>query len=272
MKRFTTIFLSAILAISLVGCGAGGKEAASTGTDTGAGSTTEAVNGGEGKSYVVATDTSFEPFVVPDASNADVVTGIDMEIMNAIAADQGFTVSYNPIGFKSALGAVSADQADAIMAGCSITDERKNTFDFADAYYESSVTMGVAVDSDIKTLEELKGKNVAIKTGTSGADFAKEVMDKYGFTVTEFATSPVMYQDVIIGNSVACFEDYPVISYNIQQGAQMKVIEEIREKVTEYGVGVKKGKNAEFITMFNAGLKNIKENGTYQEIIDSYIK
>lgn len=274
MKKFTTIFLSAILAISLVGCGAGGKDTTTTGETseetTGTNVTTEA--SGENKEYVIATDTSFEPFVVPDVKDASVVSGIDMEIMNAIAKDQGFTVTYNPIGFKSALGAVSAGQADAIMAGCSINDERKETFDFTEAYFETTVTMGVSANSDIKSLEDLKGKKVAIKTGTSGAEFAKEVMDKYGFTITEFATSPVMYQDVIIGNSAACFEDYPVIKYNIQQGAKMTVIEDIKEKPTQYGVGVKKGKNPEFIELFNKGLANIKADGTYQKIVDSYIK
>ena len=62
---------------------------------------------------------------------------------------------------------------------------------------------------DIKSFEDLAGKKVAVKTATNGADFAKSIADQYGFTVVEFKDSPTMYQDVIAGNTAACFEDYP---------------------------------------------------------------
>lgn len=79
-----------------------------------------------------------------------------------------------------------------------------------------------------------------------------------------------MYMDVTSGNSVACFEDYPVMGYGISQGNGLKMVTEM-EQGAPYGFAVMKGKNSELLTMFDKGLENIKANGKYQEILDKYI-
>lgn len=126
------------------------------------------------------------------------------------------------VGFQAAVNALEAGQADAVIAGMSITDERKAKYDFSDEYYQSGVGMAVKKDSDIDSYEDLKGKTVAAKLGTEGCTFAESIADQYGFTVTQFEDSSTMYQDVISGNTVACFEDYPVMGYEISRGLELK--------------------------------------------------
>lgn len=233
-------------------------------------SKTESTDTNKSEKYIIATDTVFAPFEFTDASNKFV--GIDVEILEAIAKDQGFEYQLNSLGFDAALLAVEAGQADAVIAGMSITDERKEKFDFSEPYYQADVTMAVAAGSTIKSYEDLAGKKVAIKTGTNGGAFAKSVKDKYGFEISEFSDSPTMYQDVIVGNTVACFEDYPVMAYNIQQGAKLEMPNDIKEAGSSYGFAVSKDKNAELLEMFNKGLSNIKTDGTYDKIIEKYTK
>ena len=102
------------------------------------------------------------------------------------------------------------------MAGMGITDERKQKFDFTNSYYDSGIGMGVPKNSEITSLSDLKGKKVAVKLGTQGAaltlNLSRTNMD---FTITTFEDSSSMYQDVIVGNSDALFEDYPVLAYSI---------------------------------------------------------
>ncbi|MDO5398651.1 MAG: transporter substrate-binding domain-containing protein [bacterium] len=222
------------------------------------------------KKYVIATDTAFPPFEFTNASQQFV--GIDVDILAAIAEDQGFDYELNSLGFDAALAAVQSGQADGMIAGMSITEERKNNFDFSEPYYDADVTIAVAPGSDIKTFEDLKGKKVAVKTATNGADYAKSIADEYSLNITEFKDSPTMYQDVITGNTVACFEDYPVMAYNVQQGAKLEIPEGATAAGSSYGFAVSKDKNSELLEMFDAGLKNIKENGKYQEIVDKYTK
>ena len=169
------------------------------------------------QTYVVATDTTFAPFEFQDAQGKFV--GIDMDLIRDIAEDQGFKVDIKPLGFDAALQAVQANQVDGVIAGMSITDERKKVFDFSDPYFESGVQMAVlAHNNDINSYEDLKGKRVAVKNGTEGATFAESIKDKYGFETVSFADSSSMYDEVKTGNSVAVFDDYPVLAYGIQQG------------------------------------------------------
>lgn len=265
-KKLLALSLVAVMALGvLAGCSSSEGTTEET-TETEGTEGTEAT----GDKYIIATDTAFPPFEFTNADGNFV--GIDVDIINAIAEDQGFEVEIQSLGFDAALLAVQTGQADGVIAGMSITDERKETFDFSDPYFDADVTMAVAVGSDIKSYEDLAGKTVAVKTATNGADYAKSIADQYGFTVVEFKDSPTMYQDVIAGNTAACFEDEPVMAYNIQQGAQLEMPEGMTAAGTQYGFAVAKGQNAELLEKFNTGLANIIENGKFQEIVDSYTK
>lgn len=210
----------------------------------------------QGQTYTVATDTTFAPFEFQDKEGNFV--GIDMDLIRAIAKDQGFTVDIKPLGFDAALQAVQANQVDGVIAGMSITDERKKVFDFSDPYFESGIQMAVLKsNNDIKSYEDLKGKRVAVKNGTQGSDFANSIKDKYGFEVVSFADSSSMFDEVRTGNSDAVFEDYPVLLYGIAQGNGFKTVTP-KEDPTGYGFAVNKGQNPELLTKFNEGLKNLK--------------
>ena len=275
-KRMMAICLTlGMTASMLAGCGSStGNDSNNTSSaakeETSATESGNTASSASGKKYVIATDTVFAPFEFTDESGAFV--GIDVDLLDAIAKDQGFEYELQSLGFDAALVAVQSGQADGVIAGMSITDERKETFDFSDAYYDADVTMAVAAGSSIASYDDLNGKKVAVKTATNGSDYAKSIADQYGFDIVEFKDSPTMYQDVITGNTVACFEDYPVMAYNIKQGAGMEMPEGTTAAGSSYGFAVQKGQNAELLEMFNKGLADIKANGTYQEIVDKYTK
>lgn len=275
-KRALSVMLAAAMVLSMTACGSKAEPAPA---ETEAAATEEAATEAPAEeapeveskgSYIIATDTVFAPFEFTDADNNFV--GIDVDLLAAIAEDQGFEYELQSLGFDAALLAVESGQADGVIAGMSITEARKEKFDFSDSYYDAGVTMAVAKGSSVASFDDLKDQKVAVKTGTNGAEFAKSIAEQYGFEVVEFSDSPTMYQDVITGNTVACFEDYPVMAYNIQQGAGMEMPGDMNESTTPYGFAVKKGENAELLAMFQAGLANIKANGKYDEIVAKYTK
>ena len=228
-------------------------------------------NNEDNSKYLIVTDTAFPPFEYTNEDNQFV--GIDVDLINEIAKRADFEIELQSIGFSSALTALESGQADGLIAGMSITEERKEKYDFSEAYFEVYVTMGVKADSDITDLEGLRGKNVAIKEGTTSAAYAESIMDEYGFTVSVFDSSPVMYQDVLIGNSVAAFEDEPILDYNIKFGGiELKKIDSVKANPTPYGFAVLKGKNKDLLDKFNAGLKELKEDGTFDDIVAKYSK
>lgn len=219
--------------------------------------------------YVVATDTTFAPFEFQD-TNGNFV-GIDMDLLNAIAKEEGFEVEIKALGFNAAVQALESGQVDAMIAGMSMTDERKAKFDFTDSYFDSGIGMAVSNTSGVTSYEDLRGKNVAIKIGTQGADFAESIKDTYGFTTTTFEDSANMYQDVVSGNSVAAIEDYPVLGYAISSNNLPMTLLDYKENQTQYGAAVLKGQNASFIEAFNRGLATLRANGEYDNIINKYI-
>lgn len=220
--------------------------------------------------YVIATDTTFAPFEFRDTKSGDLV-GIDMDMMQEIAKREGFKVDIRSLGFQAALSAVQAGQADGVIAGMSITDERKEIFDFSEPYFESGVQMAVAAsDNDTKGYEDLKGKTVVAKSGTQGLLEAEKLASKYDFKVKALDQSATMYESVKNKSAVAVFDDYPVLAYGIAQGNGLKVV---TEKIPggEYGFAVAKGKNSELLASFNDGLASLKADGGYQKIVDRYL-
>lgn len=219
--------------------------------------------------YVIYSDNAFAPFEFYDEESESYI-GVDMEILDAIAKDQGIEYEVKNEGFDAAMGAVQSGQADAMIAGMTINDERKKTFDFSDGYFEDGSVMVVAADSTLSSPADLKGKLVAAKKGTTSTDYAESIKEEYGFDLTYFEDSPTMYQAVINGTAAACFEDFSVIGWAIKnEGVQLKVVGDVVNP-GYYGFAVKKGTHPELIEKFNKGLANIKENGTYEKILAKY--
>jgi polar amino acid transport system substrate-binding protein len=223
---------------------------------------------GKGTVYTIATDTTFAPFEFQDREGN--YAGIDIDILAAIAEDQGFRYELKPLGFSAAVAALESNQADGVIAGMSITAERQLKYDFSQPYYDSGVVMAIKADNyDINSYNDLAEKRVAVKTGTEGAAFAESIKDECRFTLVYFDESPFMYEEVKSGNSAACFEDYPVMGYGIAQGNGLKMVTAM-EKGSSYGFAVLKGKNAELLRQFNQGLSNLRKNGKYQDILKKY--
>ena len=131
MKKIVSIILAAVMMMGLAAC-----------------NKTEETNKADGgKNFVIATDKGFSPFEFQDADGK--IVGIDMDILAAIAEDQGFTYDLQYVGWDAAIAACQAGQADGMIAGASITDERKASgWIFSDGYYDATQGMAVAKDSD----------------------------------------------------------------------------------------------------------------------------
>lgn len=111
---------------------------------------------------------------------------------------------------------------------------------------------------------------LAAKSGTTGAELTKKYAQKLGIKVDYYKDSLLMYQAVMNGTNQACYEDCYVADWAINKdNLALKTIGEPENK-SEYGLAVKKGKNKEFLELFNAGLANIKASGEFDAILEKY--
>ena len=277
MKKSALVMAVTMAVLGLTACG-GSDTAATTAAattaaadDTAAAAETTAAAADSDKVWQIVTDTAFKPFEYTDDSGK--LVGIDVDIVAAIAEDQGFKYEIKSIGWDASIAACQAGQADGMIAGASITDERKSSgWIFSDGYYDANQSMAVAENSDITGFDGLKGKSVAVKTASMSADYAESLKDQYGFEITYFEDSPTMYQAVVGGQVAACFDDTPIMASNIKDtGLGMKIVDGTGNDPAEYGFAIFDSSKQELVDMFNAGLKDIKANGKYDEIIATYL-
>ena len=276
-KKLMAMLMASAMVFSLVGCGADtAKEGATTEVTeetTAEETTTEETDtaSADEKVWVIGTDTSFKPFEYTD--DAGNFVGIDVDILAAIAEDQGFKYDLQSLGWDASIAACQAGQADGMIAGASITDERKESgWIFSDGYYDANQCMAVAESSDITGFADLSGKSVAVKTGTMSAAYAESLKDEYCFTITYFEDSPTMYQAVVGGQVAGVFDDTPIMAANIKDSAlPMKLVDGTGNDPAQYGFAIFNADNQELVDMFNAGLANIKANGKYDEIVAKYL-
>ncbi|SDB68257.1 transporter substrate-binding domain-containing protein [Butyrivibrio sp. INlla16] len=271
MKKKLLGIVMACMMATVAGCGGASGESTQPASSTDEAAAEAPAGDASGKVWKIATDTSFKPFEYTDDSGNFV--GIDMDILAAIAEDQGFKYEMQVLGWDASIAACQAGQADGMIAGASITDERKESgWIFSDGYYDANQSMAVEASSDITGFDGLSGKSVAVKTGTMSASYAESLADQYGFTVTYFEDSPTMYQAVVGGQVAATFDDTPIMAANIKDsGLSMKIVDGTGNDPAQYGFAIFNADNQELVDLFNKGLANIKANGKYDEIIAKYL-
>ena len=256
MKKFSLFIIGLSLLLVIAACGTDKKD--KTGSD-----------GGNKDKYVVGIDTTYPPFEFEVDGK---YTGIDIDIITAIAKNQDFEIEFDAMDFGGIIPAMQANQLDIAIAGMSITKERKEVVDFSDPYFDAGLTLVVdGKTTDIKSIEDLKGKTIAVKNGTTGAKFAQENEAEYGYKIVMFDDSPSMFQEISNGNADALIEDYPVIAYAISQNSLGFEIIGDRLNGDQYGIAVLKGKHSDVIEKINAGLKDLRDSGEYDKIIDKYL-
>jgi len=215
---------------------------------------------------LVVTEATFPPFDTVDEEGN--ITGFDMDLIAAIAEDQGFSVKFKDIGFDSLIPAINAMEADIIAAGMNSLDEdRQAKVDFSEAYYEAGVVLLVRKDSTLTGVDDLsKNSKIACQIGTTGADEANLLADegKIAEAVILDRFSDVILQ-VINGDVQGAILDLPVAqSYIEKKPDKIKIVGETMN-AEAYGFGVHKG-NKELVKKINKGLDNVIENGTYDEL------
>ncbi|MCQ2963114.1 ABC transporter substrate-binding protein/permease [Streptococcus sp.] len=218
--------------------------------------------------YKIVMDSSFAPFEYQNDSGK--YEGIDVDLIKAIAEQQGFNIELSNPGFDAALNAVQAGQADAVIAGMSITDARKEIFDFSDPYYTSNILLAVKKGSSVKSYEDLNGMTVGAKNGTASYTWLSEHAEQYGYSLRAFDEASTMYDSLNSGSIDALMDDEAVLRYAIKQGRKFETPID-GEKSGEYGFAVNKGANPELLEMFNNGLAALVKSGKYDKIVSKYL-
>ena len=216
----------------------------------------------------IASDNAYAPFEFQN--NQKQWVGIDVELIQQVAKINHWKFEMTYPGFDAALQNLKGGQVDGVIAGMSITDERKQIFDFSEPYYTSALTMATLKTSKLKDYSELKGQDVGAKNGTAAQKWLQDNQKKYGFNIKTYKDGVNMYAALSSGNIIGAMDDSPVIGYAITQGQNLAMNLPVFSMPGGYGFAVQKGKNKELIDGFNKALTELKANGTYDKILKKY--
>ncbi len=285
MKKLTALLLALTMALALTACSSAGDPtqppetkpaetqpaADPTGTPTGeptkepapaAFTTVE-----EGKLHM-STNAAFPPYEMKKDDGG--YEGIDVEVAEAIAQKLGLELVVDDMDFIAALLAVQNGESDIVMAAVTANDpERQKVMDFSDSYATGIQVIIVKEDSPIQSKDDLaNASKIGTQDGTTGANYcATDYGEEH---VTVYKTGALAVMDLLAGTIDAVVIDNGPAQDYMAANPGLKILE--TEYANEdYAIGFQKGNDA-LKDAVNAALAELKADGTFQGIVDKYIK
>lgn len=245
MKKLVSVLLVAMLMASvLVGCGSEDENVLRVGTNA-----------------------EFPPFeYVGDDGEPD---GFDIALIKAIGEKLGYEVVVENMEFASLVGSIGT-KIDVAIAGMTIDEERLQSVDFSDPYYDAIQYVIVPEGSDIKTAADLEGKKIGVQLGTTG-DYAVEEIE--GATAAQYNKGVDAVNDLLNGR-VDCviIDKNPALVFESEyEGIVALPGDQFDFAVEQYAIALPKG-DTELAQKINKALDELKEDGTYDALVEQYIE
>ena len=219
-------------------------------------------------SITVATDATWPPFESVDETTKDFV-GFDIDLMKAIAEAADFEVTFVNVPWDALLAGMAAGQYDAACSAMTITEERKQQFDFSDPYYKAGQLIAVAINNEvIMKPADLAGKTVGAQLGTTGE---MEIDKIPGAKKKNYDDIGQAFLDLMNGQIDAVVADNPLVQGYVGQNPDK--IKAVGEPFTDEAYGIAVKKNApEILAAINKGLKIVQDQGLVAELENKWVK
>lgn len=277
-KKILAASLACAMLLSLAACGSSKDTETSSSPSASAGTSpaaSEKIDMSDVKTVTdgkltMSTNAQFPPYeMVADDGSFE---GIDVEVAQKIAEKLGLELVVDDMGFDAALQAAQQGKSDMVMAGVTVTDERKAVMDFSNSYANGVQVVIVKDGSSIQSIDDLKGKMIGTQKGTTGYIYCSDTEENGGFGedhVTAYADGASAVQALANGQVDAVVIDSAPAKEYVKANPGLKILS--TEYANEdYAIGVKKG-NTALLNAINAALKELTDDGTVKSIIDKYI-
>ncbi|OEF99493.1 amino acid ABC transporter substrate-binding protein [Vulcanibacillus modesticaldus] len=227
----------------------------------------EKVDDGE-QIYILGTDATYPPF--ENLEDGEIV-GFDIDIVKAVAEEAGIKIEVKNTGWDPLFEGINREQIDAGIAAITITEKRKQSYDFTSPYFEASQLIIVPNDSDVNSLKDLEGKKIGVQTATTGDFIVQEAFGKTYQGLKGYDDILAALDDLQLGRIDAVVADNVVLLeyLKVLKNDSFKLVSDDSFEKEYYGIIVKKG-NDELLEKLNEGLSKIKDNGKYDEIYRKY--
>lgn len=219
---------------------------------------------GKENTLIVGTNAAFVPFEYMEKGD---IVGFDIDLVNKIGEKIGKKIIVKDMTFDGLIPSLQSKKIDLIIAGLSKTKEREKFVDFSEPYFVAKQVILTKDNNSIGSLNDLKNKKIGVVLGYTGDILATKnsLNNKIQYDSTPGAIIGLL-TDKIDGIII---DSAPGQMYQ-KKNKGIKVIE-INSQEEQYAIAI--GKNQkELLNSINKALKEIKEEGYYDELLTKYFK
>lgn len=263
MKKLVVLAISAIMCLALAACGgsSGGSSGSSSNSSASSASSSATSEGGK---LVMGTNAAFPPYEFYENNE---IVGIDAEIAKAIAEKLGMELTIEDMDFTSLVTAVQTGKIDMCLAGMTVTPDREKNVNFSESYATGVQVIIVTEDSDIASPDDLEGHQIGAQENTTGHIYCS---DDYGEDrVTAYTTGANAVEALKTGKVDAVVIDNEPAKAFVEANEGLKILD-TEYAIEDYAIAISK-ENDELLEKVNNAIKELKEDGTLDEIVSKYI-
>ncbi|MGF1499669.1 MAG: transporter substrate-binding domain-containing protein, partial [Elainellaceae cyanobacterium] len=255
MKRrnfLLTVSLSAMLAW-------GGVTACNSADEADVADADTAAQGGE--TLVMATSADYPPYEFYEtADGGGEPIGFDIDIAKYITAELGYELEIQDMDFNGIIPALQAERADFAMAGMTPTEERKQSIDFSQIYYDAKNTIVAPAGSGFESYDDLAGKTVGVQLGSIQEEEAKGEAENIELTIEPRNRISELIQEIKAGRLDAAIVEDTVAKGYVQNNPDLEFV--TLESDGASGSAIAFPKDSPLAAEFDQVLTEMRENGT----------
>lgn len=202
----------------------------------------------------------------------DKLVGFDVEVIEKIAANLGYSVEWTNSDFGGLMGQLETGKIDTIANAVAVTEERKAKYDFSVPYSYAGVTIVTHKDNaNINTLDDLKGKTVAGVFGSQNVKNLEKFDTKGEIKVRTYENRDGAQNDVLNKRVDGYVNAKSSLLAEIKK--QNLPLKFVGDPFHYEDVGfpfVKKDENAALVEQINAEIQKLRDDGTLKQISEKY--
>ena len=282
MKKLMALLMALIMVLALAACSGGSDGNSTNSPESQAPDTegTEPAQGGDTADFTtveagklhMSTNAEFPPYEMTTDDGG--FAGIDVEVADAIAKKLGLELVVDDMSFDAALTAVQMGQSDIAMAGITVREDRLEVMDFSDSYATGVQVIIVKEGSPIQSVDDLElAEKIGCQKATTGYIYCSDTPENGGYGedhVTAFDTGALAVMALVNGQVDAVVIDNEPAKAYVAENPGLKILD-TEFAVEDYAIGFAKGNDA-LKNAVNAAMAELKAEGTFQNIVDKYIK
>lgn len=217
----------------------------------------------------VGIEGTYPPFNFQDESGQ--LTGFEVDFANALAKQLGVKAEFQPTKWDGILAALESKRLDVVINQVTISDERKQKYDFSTPYTVSGIQALTrkADANSIKSPADLAGKKVGVGLGTNYEQWLKENVPQAD--IRTYDDDPTKFQDLNVGRIDVILVDRLAAFEMVEKTGDRLAVAGDAFSRQESGIALRKG-NPQLLAAIDAAIAKLRADGTLKQLSEKWFK